>query len=76
MFEKIFTKRRGHLVTNRIRENDLKGENNKGEIILTHYRGHETILIFFFLKVFKRNIYFYFQDITAVDNNNGVLFFM
>ena len=52
MFEKIFTERRGHLVTNRIRENNLIKPNKKnflkGEIILTHCRGHETILIFFF----------------------------
>ena len=60
MFEKIFTKRRGHLVTNRIRENNLIKPNKKnflkGEIILTHCRGHETILIFFFRR-FSRGTY-------------------
>ena len=51
MFEKIFIKRRRRLVTNHIEENNLiepdKNKLLKGEIILTHCRGHDTILIFF-----------------------------
>ena len=51
--ENIFKKRhkKRHIVTNRIRENNLIEHNKikllKGEIILTHCRGHDTIMIFF-----------------------------
>ena len=52
MFEKFFKKRRRHLVTDHhIKENNLivsdKSKLLRGEIILAHYRGHDTILIFF-----------------------------
>ena len=49
--EKIFKKRRRHLDTNHIQENNLIENNRKnllnGEIILIHCRGHDTIIIFF-----------------------------
>ena len=73
MFEKIFKKKRRRLATNRIQENNLiqpdKNKLLKGEIILTHCRGHDTILICFCLKDFTTSIYVYFQEITVVDNN-------
>ena len=76
MFEKFFKKRRRHLVTDHhIKENNLivsdKSKLLRGEIILTHCRGHDTILIFLFvcLKVFTSNTYVYSQEITVVDNN-------
>ena len=56
MFQKISKKRRRHLVTNHFQENNLiepdKNKLLKGEIILTHCRGHDTILIFFLFEGF------------------------
>ena len=52
MFGNIFKKRRRHLVTDHVKNNDLiepdKNKLLKGEIILTHCRGHDTILTFLF----------------------------
>ena len=65
MFGKLFIKRRRHLITNRIKQKNLiasdKGKHLKGEIILTHCRGHDTILIFFCLKAFTSSTIVYFQ---------------
>ena len=62
MFGKLFKKRRKHLITNRIKQNNLiasdKGKHLKGKIILTHCRGHDTILIFFYLKAFTSSTLF------------------
>ena len=78
MFGNIFKKRRRHLVTDHVKNNDLtepdKNKLLKGEIILTHCRGHDTILTFLF-EDFMSSIYVYFQEITVIDSN-GLLFFM
>ena len=67
---KIFRKRRKHLVTEHIRENDLMEHNKKkflkGEIIFRHCRGHDTIITVFcfegfydeHIRLLSRNYYF------------------
>ena len=67
--ENIFKKRQRHLVTNCIQENNLiephKKKLLKGEIILTHCRGHDTSLIFFCFGGFKE------QHICLLSRNYG-----
>ena len=58
-------------VTNTIQENDLIENNKKkvlnGEIILTHCRGYDTILIFFRFEGFHE------QDIRLLSRNYGFI---
>ena len=69
LLKRYLKKRRRHLVTNRIRENNLIEHNKKtllnGEIILTHCRGHDTILIFF------RSEGFHEQNIRLLSRSYG-----
>ena len=69
--ENIFKKRykKRHIVTNCIRENNLIEHNKikllKGEIILTHCRVHDTIMIFFCFEGFHE------QHIHLLSRNYG-----
>ena len=67
--ENTFLKKQRHLVTNRIQENNLIEPDKKkllnGEIILTHCRGHGTILIFFCFEGFQE------QHIRLLSRNYG-----
>ena len=67
--ENIFKNRhkKRHIVTNRIRENNLIEHNKikllKGKIILTHCRGHDTIMIFFCFEGFhEQNIHLFSRN--------------
>ena len=79
LIRKFFKKKQTCVVNELIQEvnlMDTRKNNLKGEIVFGYCRGHNTILILFFiLKDFMDNTYVYFQEI-AIFNDNGLLLFI